>query len=157
MDAGQANVLVAELGRQLGIADLALDEGATCTLFVDDGAVIVSFGFNKTAQAIDLMICLDAVEPATAPLALLLRANFSWLGSRGATFAIEPASGALVLQRRVAGNAVHVAELRQALEELVAAADAWAKRLAAETAAAGEAPASAPADRKGIRHESIRA
>lgn len=136
MERSQADALITELGETLGIVGLALDDGGSCTLFIDDGAVIVSIGHNAAAKTIDLMVCLDAVEPGSAPLNRLLQANFAWRGSLGATFAIEPASGALVLQRRV--TAADAGELRQTLEDLVAAAESWAKQLGADDAPAAE-------------------
>lgn len=137
MDRDQVAALIAQLGGEIGIPSLALDADGSCTLFIDDGGVIVSLGHNTVTGSIDLMVCLDAVEPAAVPLNLLLQANFAWRGSRGATFAIEPASGALVLQRRV--TAADGAELRQALEELIDAAEAWSKRLASDVAPAAQA------------------
>jgi hypothetical protein len=126
MDRNQANALVSRLGEAIGIADLALDDGGACTLVIDNGAIIVSLGHNAAAGALDLMTCLDQVEPTPANLARLLQANFSWRGSGGATFALDPTGGAVMLQRRIADATDD--ELKAALEALVATAEAWIKR-----------------------------
>ncbi len=49
MNRAQADLLVAELGRQLGIERLVLDEHGSCTLAIDEGAVIVSLGQSPQA------------------------------------------------------------------------------------------------------------
>jgi Tir chaperone protein (CesT) family len=141
MDRSQADALVTRLGEELGIAGLALDDGGSCTLFIDDGAVIVNLGHNPQAQSIDLMTCLDAVEPGRALLARLLEANFGWRLS-GATFAIEPGSGSVILQRRLtAAEAAADGGLRSALDSLIAAAEAWSARLSApETPQESDSP-----------------
>ncbi len=143
MDRGRAEALVAELGQQLGIKGLALDRRGSCTLAIDDGAVIVTVGHNARTGSIDLMICLDEVEPSGTQLARVLAANFGWLDTAGATFALEPGSGALVLQRRCIGPELDHGGLHPVLAGLVATAEAWSRRLAAmaetEAEADGEA------------------
>jgi hypothetical protein len=129
MDRNQANALVSRLGETIGIADLALDDSGTCTLVIDNGAVILNLGHNAAAGALDLMTCLDQVEPTPANLARLMQANFGWRGSGGATFALDPAGGAVMLQRRISDLGVTDGEMTAALEGLVAAAEAWTRRL----------------------------
>jgi hypothetical protein len=132
MDRTEADALVARLGQVLGIAGLALDEGGVCTLAIDDGAVVVSLGHNAGAGTLDLMTCLDEVVPDGRLASRLLQANFGWHGTGGAGFAIEPVTGALVLQRRLCAAEAEGNGLAGALEALVAAAQAWSRRLAEE-------------------------
>ena len=134
MDRDRAAALVAELGTRLGIPGLALDERGSATLAIDDGAVIVTLGHNPGAGTIDLMVCLDEVEPSGAQLGRLLAANFGWAVTEGAAFALEPASGALVLQRRCSADEIGRRGLPNIIEGFVATAAAWAKRLAASPA-----------------------
>jgi hypothetical protein len=129
MDRGEAEGVVARLGEALGIAGLALDEGGICTLAIDDGAVIVSLGHNPAAGTLDLMICLDEVVPDAGLATRLLQANFGWRTTGGASFAVEPVSGAVVLQRRVGAAEAGGGGVIAALEALVATAQAWAARL----------------------------
>jgi hypothetical protein len=136
MDRDQADALIAALGAAIGIPELALDDGGICTLSIGEGELIVNLGHDRDAGTIELMTCLDAVADAAPLAATLLQANFGWRGTSGACFAVEPASGALVLQRRVTAAEATQAGLRPALEDLVVAARSWAPRLA-------EAPAPA--------------
>jgi hypothetical protein len=146
MDSARAEALVAELGQQLGIEALALDKRGTCTLAIDEGALIVTLGHNARTGSIDLMVCLDEVEPSGLQLVRILGANFGWLETAGATFALEPGSGALVLQRRCLGQELEHGGLRRAVEALVATADGWSRRLAVMAGAAEDGEAEATID-----------
>jgi hypothetical protein len=140
MDRSQADAVVADLGARLGLAGLALDEGGVATLTLDDGALVVSIGHAPNAGALDLMISLEGVEVTGARVAeVLLAANFGWRAAGGgACFAVEPSSGALVLQRRCADE--DGPRLHDILESLLVAAETWAARLASApgTSAPGE-------------------
>ena len=136
MDRDQVDTLVTRLGEGLGIPDLALDDAGTCTLVIDNGAVIVNLGHNSGAGALDLMTCLDRVEPSSPNLMQLLGANLGWRATGGATFAVEPTSGAVMLQRRLTANDATDEGLKSALESLIAAAEVWTARLTGHTGAA---------------------
>lgn len=149
MDRGQADIVVSELGTQLGLSPLALNESGSCTLVVDDGAVIVTIGYNQRTGSIDLMTCLDAVELSPARLARAMKANFCWLGADGAMFALEPNSGAFVLQQRCPDEDVAHGGLVKRLESLVLQTQAWTKLLSSNRAhdvssAAGAAASATP-------------
>jgi hypothetical protein len=144
MDRHQADALVSRLGDGLGIAELGLDDGGTCTLVIDNGAIIVSLGHNAAAGALDLMTCLDQIDPTPANLSRALQANFSWRGTGGATFAMEPGAGSFVLQRRLDGAEATQDGLKAALEALVAAAEAWTKRLSEQQTGEDAAERAAP-------------
>ena len=148
MDRSQADALVSELGEQLGIAGLALDESGSCTLAIDDGAVVLSLGHNPGASSIDLMICLDDIDTTRLQLRRVLLANFGWLTTAGASFALEPMSGALVLQRRCTAADLGHGGLRAVVESLVGSAEGWSKRLAALADSDG---AGRPPEPEGVR------
>lgn len=134
MDRNDADRLVADLGRKLGLPDLALDEAGTCILATEDGTMIPTLGHNAGAGSIDLMLCLDEVVPGPAQLGGLMAGNFGWPG--GLCFATEPASGALVVQRRCSAH--DLAEgLLPVLTGLVGAARAVAERLAQQASEMG--------------------
>lgn len=144
MDRTQADGLVAALGGQLGIPELGLDEDGVATLVLEGGGVddgdagmVLSLGHSPRAGTLDLMVCLDGTAPAGVQLAEVLTANFAWQATEGACFALEPSSGALVLQRRC--TAEDGPRLREIAEGLVAAAEAWAGRLG-RAPADGEGP-----------------
>jgi hypothetical protein len=134
MERAEADRLIAELGDALGMPDLALDANGVCSLVID-GALVPTFGHNPRAGSLDMMICLDGVIPDAALMRDLLEANFGWLDGFG--YALSPASGALVLQRRCTPHDCR-GGLRPLLEALLGAAERMAKassRPAAEATA----------------------
>lgn len=139
MDRGQVDTLISRLGEGLGMPDLALDESGTCTLVIDNGAVIVNLGHNRGAGALDLMTCLDRVELSAPNLTQLLGANLGWRATGGATFAVEPTSGAVMLQRRLTAGDATDEGLKAAIESLIAAAEVWTRHLTGDMGAPADA------------------
>src|SRR5262249_23605151 len=112
----RASALVAELGRLIGIDDLALDEDCVATLSLDEDAAVVMLGVRDAGDSLELMCCLDTVEPKPAVLREMLRTNF--LGGAGRpVFALEPGSDAVVLQQSVRLDGITGDELARILEE----------------------------------------
>jgi hypothetical protein len=129
MDRGQSDIVVADLGLQLGIPGLALNDDGMGILSLDEGAVIVAIGFNKQAGSIDLMTCLDKVDASPARSVAALRANFGWDAPGCETLAVDPLTGAFVLQRRYFGQDLVDGGLAGAVQGLVAQAERWTRRL----------------------------
>jgi Tir chaperone protein (CesT). len=133
---------VADFGRELGIAGLALNDDGMAIFALDDGAAVVAIGFNKPAGALDLMVCLADVDPSPARSLAALRANFGSRGPGCETFATDPSSGAYVLQRRYVGPDLVEGGLAGAVHELLDGAQRWTARLNAIAATRG--PSSLP-------------
>ncbi len=131
IEGAQAGALLGELGEQLGLGALTFDEQHRCAVDVDGGAISIDLTFAPPVGAFDLMVDLGEVELSPARLTALLAANFCWLGAEGAAFALDPLSGALVLQRRCVEDELVHGGLRTAFEQLVHHARAWPDRIAA--------------------------
>jgi hypothetical protein len=129
MDRGQADIIVADLGREMGISGLALNEEGMAFLVPDGSSSIVAFGYNQAAGTIDLMTCLAEVEPSPARSLAALRGNFGPRAPGGETLAIDPSSGAYVLQRRYFGADLIEGGLTGALQGLLASAGRWTAKL----------------------------
>jgi hypothetical protein len=129
MDRGQADVIVADLAREVGIASLALDQEGFGIVAFD--STVIAIGYNKAAGSLDLMTCLDSVTPSPARAVEAMRANFRWTGAGCETLAVDPASGAFVLQRRYVGPDLLEGGLPGAVRELLAQAGHWTARLSA--------------------------
>jgi hypothetical protein len=130
VDRGQADIIVADLGRELGMPGLALNDEGMGILALDQGAAIVAIGYDKTAGTIDLMTCLAEVEPSPARSLAALRANFSSRGPGCEILAVDPSSGAFVLQRRYGGQDLVEGGLAGAVQGLLTRAEQWTRRLA---------------------------
>ena len=131
MNREQADIVVADLGRHLGIAGLALDESGMGILALEDGALVIAIGHNPRRGSIELMTCLADVEPSPARSLAALRGNFGLEKPGCETIGVDPASGAFVLQRRYLGQDLVEGGLIGALEGLVDNAKAWTRRLLA--------------------------
>jgi len=131
MDRGQADILVGDLATALGIPGLKLDHGGMCILALEEGPerVIVSIGHNAGAAALDLMCCLDSVDPSPRRNAEALIANVDTPPQGAVTLAAEPKTGAYVIQRRYFGSEFDEGGLPAAVVAFVDDALAWAKRL----------------------------
>ena len=99
------------------------------TLVLGDAPRLVNLSFNAPAGTLDLMLCLDEVVPTASQLSGLMAANFGWTATLGAVLALEPTSGALVVQRRC-GEEVLSNGLVSVVEGLITVGEAWASRLA---------------------------
>jgi hypothetical protein len=133
MDRSQANAQISHLGQDLGLPDLALDEGGVCMITVGDDALVVSLG-HDAAGGVRVMVCLNDVTPAGAQLAELMAANFGGAQTEGGTFALAPVTGALVLQRRCGTDDLQAGGLTAVVVGLATAARAWRARLQEKSA-----------------------
>ena len=131
MDRGQADILVGNLATALGIPSLKLDDGGMCVLALEEGPdrVIVSIGHNAGEKVLDLMCCLDSVDPSPRRNAEALIANADIPPGGAAILAAEPRTGAYVVQRRYFGPEFGDGGLPGAVADFVDDALAWAKRL----------------------------
>ncbi len=128
MNRAQADILVSDLAQAMGMQALALDESGMATLSV--GELIVTLGHNAAADSLDLMACLDVIDATPARVAEALMANYA-NGAGGVTFATEPETGALVLQRRCLESDFGDGGLPAAFAGFVNDAEAWSRRLSA--------------------------
>lgn len=140
MDSTQITNELTRLGEQLGIGALAFDEQGICSLAIDDGRWIVAIGHSAGENSLRLMLCVDERVPDERQAYRLLAANFAWQDSDGATFALAPDSGALIVQRNVSGDELGAGQLPALLEALVATAERWTAELGSTPALESGAP-----------------
>jgi hypothetical protein len=148
MDINQAQQWIDQLGRQLGIAGMALDKDGVCTLGLD-GRWIVVIGHHAGEGGLRLMLCIDDLLPTPDQLARLMKAHFAWRETAGISFALS-ADGALVLQQQVSDTQLSAVNLADTLAALVDAAENWVARLSAP-AEPGEPVADIDVQRFGVR------
>ena len=103
-----------------------------CSIALNDGATLVHIGHDAPARRLNFMICIDEVEPTGGQLFDLLAANFDGVMTGGGHFSIEASTGALILQRHVAADALQGNAIMDVLDALVSAAEYWAKKLSDE-------------------------
>lgn len=132
--------LVSELGGRIGLPSLALDETGACALAFD-GRAQVNFQYRPEREALWLFADLGA--PAAGPdvYEALLRGNYFWKSTLGATLSLsgdEPAH--VILTLPVAWRGMDGRRLATVLETFVNTMEDWGQVIAD----AGEAPETQP-------------
>lgn len=136
-DAGPA--LLAALGARLGLPGLRADAAGTCVLTIDGaldlrlvlapgGATLVLFAVLGTLTGTMSGTMTGTVD--TPRLAAdMLRANYLWRGTDGATLSLDPEDDAVLLARRLPLAALDAPGLEDHLERFVRIATTWRARL----------------------------
>jgi hypothetical protein len=122
------DALICAIGDGLGIPDLALD-GNGCFALVVDGRRMLSVALDGSEKRL-VASCAVARLPSGCSadtLRNLLRANFLWRGSAGATLALAPDGESLTLLRAIPLDGTQAREVLSALDALLDAAERWAK------------------------------
>jgi hypothetical protein len=137
IDRGGIELALADVARRFGLPGLSLDERGT-GFTVND--VRIDLQPRERLGAIDVVAWLPPAPLSPARVSALLEANFCW--QIGASFALEPMSGALVLQHRCPEDELANDGLPAAVERLVRQAIAWPRHLESieDTTAVGAAP-----------------
>ena len=139
------NQELGELGRQIGLDDLQLDENGYAALAFDD--VVVNFELDEDGERLLMSAYLG--EPQGDLLKtyeLLLDANFCWQGTGGGTLSLERETGGIVLFQSLPTRTLDLHTLETTLETFVNSAEAWTLQLAeSESEAAPEQPLSGDA------------
>jgi len=136
------DALVGAIGDGLGIPDLALD-GNGCFALVVDGRRMLSVALDGSEKRL-VASCAVGRLPAGCSadmLRNLLRANFLWRGSAGATLALAPDGESLTLLRAIPLDGTQAREVLSVLDALLDAAERWAKAVQGGAAVTTSGPA----------------
>lgn len=136
----QAQTLAKELAADIGLSELAFDEDNKIVLLIDGGKVLNILADDQTGGLVLFMRIGTEVAATPETSNIALRANFAWLETRGATLAIEPAGGRLVLQHQLPLHDLDYPRFRSAIERFLETADYWSA-IATDSAADQEQPA----------------
>ena len=128
MDKQQADLLIAEFGKQVGLPSLALAGNGSCGATFT-GNVTVSIAFDLDAGAVSLESRLVGVDLNPDCMKGAIAANFCWVETAGAIFGVDRLRKQLVLRRRVSAVGMDVAGLVDAVQALVVHTRAWTNRL----------------------------
>lgn len=124
--------LVDDLGRQMGLDGLSLDENGSASLEID--SVVLNLDSDDDGRTLVLHAWVgDAPLRDQTPdefYETLLRANFFHLGTGGATLGMDREQGYVALVQRVAVAGQSAADLLGVVEQFVNFAEAWTQRVA---------------------------
>ena len=129
MSLSSYQVLMAELGGTLGMADMAAGEDGYLGLTIDGHALHIQH------EADDDQVILFARLPEADPdrrdviYSMLLAANVFWQGTRGATFSADFDTGRVFLADRRALAGLDVESLSVWIEQFANVAAPWRQRI----------------------------
>jgi len=122
----EANELIAELGKKIGI-DLKFDAYNSCGIEADGMAVLINY-----LEEIGLIsITADIGEPPPERLEglykVLLEGNHMFAATAGSTISLDPETGHVTLCRAVPCKALGPAEFNGEIERFVNTLEMWKK------------------------------
>lgn len=121
--------LLKSISHSLGIEGLECEDDGTITITVDDQ--LVCLAFNKSDDGVLLFApCTDGMLAAPTLLASAMRENFLWKATGGATLAVEPTSGQLVVQQNISLMGLDYPKFAEHLEGFLAVVEKWRTRAA---------------------------
>ncbi|WP_168735324.1 type III secretion system chaperone [Pseudothauera rhizosphaerae] len=131
--------LLEALGRRFGIEGLAFDERGLCALAFDRRMTVYLAADTRLGGMV-LFATLGEFEPAERPdlLLAMLRGNFMWRVTEGATLAVDPEKDVALLVQCLSPQGLEADQLEARLEGFVNAALSWAERLQRPPAGAPE-------------------
>ena len=140
----RAQELIEAVAGDIGIEGMDFDEAGLIDLHIADGLIL-------TLACLPAETALLLVGNVGGPLELLdrptilalLAHNADELATTGATMAVEPGTGHVVLQRRLDLTTLDYAAFTAALQAFMAAQESWSSRLTETTgqpSAAGHSP-----------------
>lgn len=146
-----AATLLDALGQRLGIAGLAFDERGLCTLSFDR-RLSVNLVVDARLNGVVLMAVLGEFAPLARPELMLamLRGNFLWRSTQGATLTLDPERDAALLVQCLALEQMPSAQdagywIETQLNTFVNTGLSWMDRLA-EAPSHASAPGRLPPD-----------
>jgi hypothetical protein len=136
--------LLTKLGKDLGMDRLGLDKADHCILQIEDGPHLHMEYFEDE----DLLVIVAALEPVPKDKQLavytsLLKGNFMWQGTFGATLALHPESGAIAVQHKLVAAAIEPVNFQGLIDGFDGLCRHWRGQIASllEDSAAKEQPA----------------
>lgn len=127
------SLVLAELGNELGLPELALDAQGGCMLAFD--SVVVNFELIGDGQLLLIHTCLGQApdQPSANFYAQLLEANHFFAATGGATIGLHSASRSIDLAMVREIQSLDYPSFTHALEGFVHVAEYWCKQISAPT------------------------
>ncbi|MCC9620349.1 type III secretion system chaperone [Thalassospira sp. MA62] len=119
-----ATRLITDFGKTIGIDGLAFDAFGCCMLAFDDD-IIVNIAHEKANQRILLFAYVGRVDAATKPYQTLLKANFYWKATGGATLSLDQNDGAICLTKPFSLTDLDAHILIAELEKFISNIEKW--------------------------------
>jgi Tir chaperone protein (CesT) family len=129
MSTDRAGALIRALGHSVGIDDLSLDDGGTCTLRFDETALALMLDEDEDRLVLHAGLGPLPAEGRAELLARLLEGNLFWKDTHGATIALDRRNARVLLLRAVPLDSPP-ASFPGIVERFVDGAEAWCEVIA---------------------------
>lgn len=143
MSRAHLEAMVEQLGRELEISGLALDEHGYACLFFDETAVNLEVDENGLLFLYTNIGTIPK-QDREGFYRILLEANYFFQSTGGATIGIDEAEGIVLLIMQTRSQALEYEDFRQMLENFINITDTWTRRLSEFMPETSPAPATAP-------------
>lgn len=124
--------LLSELGKNVGLPELAPDEDNYCCLGFDD-KIITHLQYNQENDVVMLFAQLGTIDTDKANLIYprILKANLFWQGTGGATLGVDDESGEVLMAYQLPIQILDFAKFQELLEGFINTAELWINTLEA--------------------------
>ncbi|MEW4561547.1 type III secretion system chaperone [Bremerella sp. JC770] len=130
--------LVQQLGDKCGIPEMKPDDNRAVHLTFDESIHVC---IQQTGNEDEILLycvigVIESLESAEIPMQLLTASLFGQ-ETNGATFAVEPLTGQVILQRMERLPGLTFADFEECLKQFVDAAEVWMRRLVPDSEQSG--------------------
>jgi len=124
------NAILAELGGQIGLEGLKLDENGVCRLVFDD-VLVVDIESSDNGELVNLhaQVCEIPSEGREELYKLALEESLFGLGTGGASFGLDSQRGELLLWRSVATDKIDYQDFVNIMESFVNHLELWMQKV----------------------------
>lgn len=124
------NAVLSELGGQIGLEGLKLDENGVCRLVFDD-VLVVDIESSDDGQVVNLhaQVCEIPAEGREELYKVALEESLFGLGTGGASFGLDSQRGELLLWRSLAMDKLDYQDFVNILESFVNHLELWMQKV----------------------------
>lgn len=122
--------LLTELGKNIGIEDLALDDEGCLAMVVDDLTVNMEYDETSSQFFLYAEVAQLASDQRAKAFEMLMDANYLFKGTQGGAFGADPFNGQVVYAMKVPVAVLDYARFETMLDAFTDTAKLWTDRLA---------------------------
>ncbi|MCB1808732.1 MAG: type III secretion system chaperone [Candidatus Competibacteraceae bacterium] len=135
MSIENAQTVLAELGIQMGIDQLAFNDEGLCSIGLDDFILNMELTANGDTLILTAWIATISEDRRSEAALRIADANYLFFGTQGATLGMNRSTGDVVLAVQLTTATLTLASLDQVAENFMNVAEVWQHRLVNEDTA----------------------
>lgn len=133
--------LIKELGQELGLPDMEMDDKDFVCIFAEDG-VVLNLDYYEDEDVLVLYTTVGEINNENNRLRIyeeMLRGNFVWESTAGATLCIDPSAKLALMMTNVTVGDLDLPKLMNVLNHFTRLAWVWSDRIRDLTEQEGQA------------------